>query len=155
MADTLEKAGVEIKIVKRNQEYTDEIVKWADMIITTGGDGTFLMGASKILDKNKPVIGFNTDPTRSEGHLCLPKHYSFNIQVRSYESDFSLNWTLSLPGGRRHVALRQVPVVLQTEAEDLSNRRPGQDQSPTYRAEGAAAPVPGVQIHGSDERDRL
>ena len=94
MAETLEKAGVEIKIVKRNQEYTDEIVKWADMIITTGGDGTFLMGASKILDKNKPVIGFNTDPTRSEGHLCLPKHYSFNIQVRSYESDLSLNWTL-------------------------------------------------------------
>ena len=81
MAETLEKAGVEIKIVKRNQEYTDEIVKWADMIVTTGGDGTFLMGASKILDKNKPVIGFNTDPTRSEGHLCLPKHYSFNIQV--------------------------------------------------------------------------
>ena len=81
MADTLEKAGLEIRIVKRNQEYTDDIVKWADMIVTTGGDGTFLMGASKILDKNKPVIGFNTDPTRSEGHLCLPKHYSFNIQV--------------------------------------------------------------------------
>jgi len=80
VADTLEKAGVEIRIVKRNQEYTDEIVKWADMIVTTGGDGTFLMGASKILDKSKPVIGFNTDPTRSEGHLCLPKHYSFNIE---------------------------------------------------------------------------
>ena len=86
MADTLEKAGVEIKIVKRNQEYTDEIVKWADMIVTTGGDGTFLMGASKILDKSKPVIGFNTDPTRSEGHLCLPKHYSFNIQVSEHFS---------------------------------------------------------------------
>ena len=80
MVDALEKAGVEIKLVKRIQEYTDELVQWADMIVTTGGDGTFLMGASKIFDRSKPVIGFNTDPTRSEGHLCLPKHYSFNIQ---------------------------------------------------------------------------
>lgn len=82
VVEALERAGLEIKVVKRNQEYTDELVKWADMIVTTGGDGTFLMGASKIFDSNKPVIGFNTDPTRSEGHLCLPKHYSFNIQVR-------------------------------------------------------------------------
>ena len=84
VVETLEKAGLEIKVVKRNQEYTDDLVKWADMIVTTGGDGTFLMGASKIFDSNKPVIGFNTDPTRSEGHLCLPKHYSFNIQVTRF-----------------------------------------------------------------------
>ena len=81
VVEALERAGLEIKMVKRNQEYTDELVTWADMIVTTGGDGTFLMGASKILDSNKPVIGFNTDPTRSEGHLCLPKHYSYKIQV--------------------------------------------------------------------------
>lgn len=80
VVEALERAGLEIKMVKRNQEYTDELVTWADMIVTTGGDGTFLMGASKILDSNKPVIGFNTDPTRSEGHLCLPKHYSYKIQ---------------------------------------------------------------------------
>jgi len=80
VVEALQRAGIETKVVKRNQEYTDELVKWADMIVTTGGDGTFLMGASKIFDSNKPVIGFNTDPTKSEGHLCLPKHYSFNIQ---------------------------------------------------------------------------
>jgi len=80
VVETLEKAGLEIRLVKRIQEYTDELVNWADMVVTTGGDGTFLMGASKIFDRNKPVIGINTDPTRSEGHLCLPKHYSFNIQ---------------------------------------------------------------------------
>ena len=67
------------------------------MIVTTGGDGTFLMGSSKILNRSKPVIGINTDPTRcqislcriavlslgvyrSEGHLCLPKHFSFNVK---------------------------------------------------------------------------
>jgi len=75
-----ENAGIETKLVKRIQEYTDDIVTWSDIIVTTGGDGTFLMGASKIFDKSKPVIGFNTDPTRSEGHLCLPKHYSYNIR---------------------------------------------------------------------------
>ena len=34
------------------------------MVVTTGGDGTFLMGSSKILNRGKPVIGINTDPTR-------------------------------------------------------------------------------------------
>jgi len=79
VAQTLENAGVETRTVKRF-EYNDEVVKWADVIVTTGGDGTFLMGASKILNRGKPVIGINTDPARSEGHLCLPKHYSFNIK---------------------------------------------------------------------------
>jgi len=79
VAETLEDSGIETKIVKRF-EYNDDVVKWADMIVTTGGDGTFLMGASKILNRSKPVIGINTDPTRSEGHLCLPKHFSFNIK---------------------------------------------------------------------------
>lgn len=75
----LEAAGIETKTVKRF-EYNDEVVGWSDMVVTTGGDGTFLMGSSKILNRNKPVIGFNTDPTRSEGHLCLPKHFSFNVK---------------------------------------------------------------------------
>ena len=75
----LEAAGLETRTVKRC-EYNDEAVAWADMVVTTGGDGTFLMGSSKILNRSKPVIGINTDPTRSEGHLCLPKHFSFNVK---------------------------------------------------------------------------
>ena len=50
------------------------------MKLTPGGDGTFLLGAAKIRCRDKPIIGINTDPTRSEGHLCLPKHYSFNVE---------------------------------------------------------------------------
>jgi len=79
VARELEAAGVETRTVKRT-EYNDDVVRWADMIVTTGGDGTFLMGSSKILNRSKPVIGINTDPTRSEGHLCLPKHFSFNVK---------------------------------------------------------------------------
>lgn len=50
------------------------------MIFPTGGDGTFLLAASKMHDNCKPVVGFNSDPHRSEGHLCLPKHYSVEIE---------------------------------------------------------------------------
>ena len=43
------------------------------VLFFAGGDGTFLMAASKILNPSKPIVGFNTDPTRSEGHLCMPR----------------------------------------------------------------------------------
>ena len=75
---TLENRGIEIMKANRN-EFTSELIDWADVIFTTGGDGSFLLGASKVRTPDKPVIGINTDPTRSEGYLCLPKHFSFNI----------------------------------------------------------------------------
>lgn len=59
--------------------YTRNKVNWADVIVPIGGDGTFLLAASKVMDNTKPVIGFNSDPTRSEGFLCLPKRYSENV----------------------------------------------------------------------------
>lgn len=49
------------------------------MIITNGGDGTFLMAASKVVTRDKPVIGINSDPTKSVGHLCLPSKFSNNF----------------------------------------------------------------------------
>lgn len=78
IVNSLEKRGLEVKICQRTN-YTDTLVDWADLIVTAGGDGTFLLGASKIKDRNQPIIGINTDPTRSEGHLCLPKIWSLNV----------------------------------------------------------------------------
>lgn len=60
--------------------YTRTKVDWADIVVPVGGDGTFLLAASKVRDNTKPVIGFNSDPQRSEGFLCLPKKYSENIE---------------------------------------------------------------------------
>jgi NAD+ kinase len=60
--------------------FTQESIDWADFIVTTGGDGTFLMAACRIQDRQKPIVGFNTDPTRSIGYLCLPKKYSISVQ---------------------------------------------------------------------------
>lgn len=59
--------------------YTKEKIDWADVIITSGGDGTFLMAASKVSTRDKPVIGINSDPTKSVGHLCLPSKFSNNF----------------------------------------------------------------------------
>ena len=78
IVNALEKRCLQVKICQRTN-YCDNLVNWADLIVTAGGDGTFLLGASKIKDRNQPIIGINTDPTRSEGHLCLPKHWSLNV----------------------------------------------------------------------------
>ncbi|PIO63728.1 hypothetical protein TELCIR_14665 [Teladorsagia circumcincta] len=36
-------------------------VPWADLVVSAGGDGTFLTAAAAVTDKT-PVIGINTDP---------------------------------------------------------------------------------------------
>lgn len=76
---TLRDAGIEAKLVNRF-EYRKEDIDWADAVITAGGDGTFLMAASRILDASKPVIGINSDPESSVGHLCLPSEFSSNLK---------------------------------------------------------------------------
>lgn len=72
---SLRKEGIDVRVVKRG-EYNEEVVRWADAIISAGGDGTMLLVASKVMSKDKPVVGVNTDPERSEGHLCLPVRYT-------------------------------------------------------------------------------
>lgn len=72
LSTTLTELGIEYKIVQRF-DFDLDLINWADVVISAGGDGTFLSAASKIKNRNKPLIGINTDPARSEGHLCLPK----------------------------------------------------------------------------------
>ncbi|XGW09122.1 hypothetical protein V3C99_011436 [Haemonchus contortus] len=87
----LERAGVESKVVQRF-DYTEEAVNWADVVMTAGGDGTFLLGASRIHQRNKPVIGINTDPQGSEGYMCLmrklPKEHFRSALQRLLDGDF-------------------------------------------------------------------
>ncbi|CAG0880502.1 unnamed protein product [Darwinula stevensoni] len=78
VVQALESHGIETKVAYRF-DYTIASVKWADVIVSAGGDGTFLLAASKVHDSNKLVVGFNSDPSRSEGHLCLPKKYSLAV----------------------------------------------------------------------------
>lgn len=55
--------GIETEVVSRHQ-FTPDLIRWADVLFTAGGDGTYLLAASKVTDKNKPLIGINTDPSR-------------------------------------------------------------------------------------------
>ncbi|KAJ9573650.1 hypothetical protein L9F63_008991, partial [Diploptera punctata] len=78
VVQALYECGIEARTVKR-AEYTQDNIDWADIIIPTGGDGTFLLAASRIWGNQKPVVGFNSDPSKSEGFLCLPVKYSTNV----------------------------------------------------------------------------
>nr|XP_010307048.1 PREDICTED: NAD kinase 2, mitochondrial isoform X2 [Balearica regulorum gibbericeps] len=54
-----------------------------------------LLAASKVFDKFKPVIGVNTDPERSEGHLCLPVRYTHSFPEalhKLYCGEFRWQW---------------------------------------------------------------
>ncbi|KAI5743497.1 hypothetical protein M8J77_018817 [Diaphorina citri] len=79
MKTELSRANIEYRFVTKN-EYTESQVQWADAILTLGGDGTFLQAANKIRDRNTLLIGFNSMPESSTGHLCLPKYYSQNLK---------------------------------------------------------------------------
>jgi len=39
------------------------------LVITMGGDGTFLQSSMKIPDNSTSIFGINTDPTNSVGFL--------------------------------------------------------------------------------------
>ncbi|CAH8614632.1 unnamed protein product [Heterobilharzia americana] len=80
LLSALKEHGLKVHVVDR-RSYSLDSVSWADVVFTAGGDGTFLLGASKILHPNKPVIGFNTDPSFSHGFLCLPKWCSLNVST--------------------------------------------------------------------------
>ena len=100
-------------------------------MFTTGGDGTFLLGASKILSRDKPVIGFNTDPTRSEGHLCLPKRYSGSAEAVDDAVDAVLSGRFRWMFRRRlRVTLTGDENVVNAPAIELHNQ---QLQYPEYR----------------------
>ncbi|XP_059581206.1 NAD kinase 2, mitochondrial isoform X4 [Alligator mississippiensis] len=94
VVDSLRNERIEVRLVKR-REYNEETAQWADAVISAGGDGTMLLAASKVFDRCKPVIGVNTDPERSEGHLCLPVRYTHSFPdalQKLYRGEFRWQW---------------------------------------------------------------
>ena len=53
-----------------------------DLVLSLGGDGTFLKTASMMNDRSLPILGVNTDPQRSVGCLCNRKVY---YDTRDYD----------------------------------------------------------------------
>ena len=69
-ASVLSSQGISVRWRDR-ESYSTSDVEWADTIVAAGGDGNFLFASSKVLTSDKIVIGLNTDPSWSEGYLCL------------------------------------------------------------------------------------
>uniref|UniRef100_A0A0R3T6A4 NAD(+) kinase n=1 Tax=Rodentolepis nana TaxID=102285 RepID=A0A0R3T6A4_RODNA len=84
------KYGVQVSTVNCNKyDYKD--ANSADLVVSVGGDGTFLSAALRITDKYKPIIGINSNPDTSQGSLCLPRHWHTNIPLivdRLMKGDF-------------------------------------------------------------------
>ena len=55
--------------VARDYQLVDKDFEDKDLIVSLGGDGTFLKTASMIKTNTLPIFGVNTDPARSVGHL--------------------------------------------------------------------------------------
>ncbi|XP_072216319.1 NAD kinase 2, mitochondrial isoform X2 [Excalfactoria chinensis] len=114
VVDSLRSEKIEVRLVKR-REYDEETVRWADAVISAGGDGTMLLAASKVFDKFKPVIGVNTDPERSEGHLCLPVRYTHSFPEalqKLYRGEFRWQWRQRIRLYLEGTGINPVPVDL-------------------------------------------
>ncbi|KAM6474258.1 NAD kinase 2, mitochondrial isoform 2-T2 [Liasis olivaceus] len=114
IVNSLRNEKIEVRLVKR-REYDEETVRWADAVIAAGGDGTMLLAASKVLDQLKPVIGINTDPDRSEGHLCLPVRYTHSFPdalQKLYSGEFRWQWRQRIRLYLEGTGINPVPVDL-------------------------------------------
>uniref|UniRef100_A0A674HEY1 NAD kinase 2, mitochondrial n=1 Tax=Taeniopygia guttata TaxID=59729 RepID=A0A674HEY1_TAEGU len=123
VVDSLRNERIEVRLVKR-REYNEETVRWADAVISAGGDGTMLLAASKVFDKFKPVIGINTDPERSEGHLCLPVRYTHSFPEalqKLYRGEFRWQW-------RQRIRLYLEGTGINTTPVDLHEQQLSQEQ---------------------------
>ncbi|XP_068622031.1 NAD kinase 2, mitochondrial [Battus philenor] len=79
VAKRLREMGHQVEMASR-LTYNDELIDWCDVVVPCGGDGTFLLAASRVRDANKPVIGFNSAPHKSVGRLCLPTWCSNDVK---------------------------------------------------------------------------
>jgi NAD+ kinase len=83
----LQRKGKDV-VMKKDLELEPEDVRDKDILISlgtaialtyslyTGGDGTYLRTAGIIETKDTPILGLNTDPSRSIGFLCNNKIYN-------------------------------------------------------------------------------
>ncbi|XP_013183546.1 NAD kinase 2, mitochondrial [Amyelois transitella] len=79
VARSLREMGLQVEMASR-LTYNEELINWCDVVVPCGGDGTFLLAASRVRDHNKPVIGFNSAPHKSVGRLCLPTWCSNDVK---------------------------------------------------------------------------
>ena len=78
--------------IKYHKHFRGGKVSYAkyDLIVTAGGDGTFLEAARKI--KDQAIIGVNSAPSYSVGKLCIANVKNFEAIIRRVmDRDFQFN----------------------------------------------------------------
>src|SRR3989344_3282813 len=80
----LEKANFYVRDIWRNEldEHPEQVNKF-DLVITVGGDGTFLDASHFI--KDVPIIGVNSDPKRSVGRYCIANAENFEELILCFD----------------------------------------------------------------------
>ncbi len=81
----LTKRGVQFQSLWRSQ--LPEVVEDVDLVISVGGDGTFLDASHALLDV--PALGVNSSRSSSFGHFCLANGDSIGAVLDQIESDAS------------------------------------------------------------------
>uniref|UniRef100_A0A183TBI6 NAD(+) kinase n=1 Tax=Schistocephalus solidus TaxID=70667 RepID=A0A183TBI6_SCHSO len=109
---------VEVRVVDF-KEYDFSDAEWSDLIISVGGDGTFLSAASKVLSRDKVLVGLNSRPASSEGSLCTANWWYRRIPEfvdRLMLGKFSRFW-------RQRIRLRLAPYIapLETQHPEIVN----------------------------------
>lgn len=105
----LDRCGLE---VRQDALPTKREAAWADLVITVGGDGTFLRSSHHVDDT--PMLGVNSAPTSSVGHYCGTNADDFEgalDRVRSGEQAMAELTRIEILIGQRrlpHVALNDV-----------------------------------------------
>jgi len=74
------------------------MVKGVDIVVSVGGDGTFIEAAQLITD-DTPMLGVNSDPSTSEGAHTSATRHDFRKKIRLIlDGDFSVEkWTRLKP----------------------------------------------------------
>jgi len=66
-----------------------------DLIVTVGGDGTFLEAAR--YTRNQPIVGINSDPKWSIGRYCVASQKNFkDIFARIFQGDYRIRKIMRL-----------------------------------------------------------
>ena len=79
----LKARGIEFECLWRSQ--LDKVVDDVDLIISVGGDGTFLDASHTVFDL--PVLGVNSSSSSSFGHFCMAKKETFAATLDAIEAD--------------------------------------------------------------------
>ncbi len=76
VTSVLQQFGISFSVVNRRDIALQEKLAQANLVITLGGDGTFLTASHDIKD-GTPVLGVNSAPITSFGHYCVCDRNTF------------------------------------------------------------------------------